>query len=87
MTLLGVGKRCGSCVNFTEGAVLRQVLKDEWTFASSVRVGKGFRVGQGRGRGEKQPASQGKQMITLCKGRGEYYGKFPKGNCVGNEAV
>lgn len=26
-------------------------------------------------------------MITLREGRGEYYGKFPKGDCVGNEAV
>lgn len=26
-------------------------------------------------------------MITLGEGRGEYYGKFPKGDCVGNEAV
>lgn len=44
-------------------------------------------MGQGRGRGEKQPASQGKQMITLGKGRGEYYGKFPKCDCVENDAV
>lgn len=45
LTLLGVGKRWRSCVNFTERVILRQVLKDEWTFASSVRVGKGFGVG------------------------------------------
>lgn len=45
LTLLGVGKRWRSCVNFTEGVILRQVLKDERTFASSVRVRKGFGVG------------------------------------------
>lgn len=46
LTLLGVGKRWGSCVNFTEG--VRQVFKDEWTFASSVR-GRGRASGWGRG--------------------------------------
>lgn len=55
LTVLGVGKSQGSCADFAGRVLLRQ---DEWTLASSIRVEKSIRFGDGkRGREREREAA------------------------------
>ena len=65
---------------------LGKALKDKWTLASSVRMGEGMGVGRGERRekeleGERLHLTEGKPVVVLSGGRGEYYENFPKGDC------
>lgn len=62
MTLLGAGKRQGSCADFAERVLLRQ---DEWTFANSIRLEKSIRFGDGKREGEREKGERERERSSL----------------------